>query len=68
MIELIGSIRYLGIKRFFEILKFSRIGKKAVRKAIEENRRLGLASPFEKDGKVYYKMPDGTITSENPFK
>jgi len=46
----------------------TRIGERAVRKAREENRRLGIPNTTSKKGKLYWEMPDGTITTENPFK
>ena len=43
-------------------LEFQRIGNKAVRRAQEENRRLGLPNIYSRrDGKLIYEMPDGTI-------
>ena len=43
-------------------MEIVRIGKKAVRRAQEENRRLGLPNIYSwRDGKLIYEMPDGTI-------
>lgn len=42
-------------------LEFQRIGNKAVRKAQEENRRLGIPNVYGRDGKIYYEMPNGEI-------
>lgn len=44
------------------------IGANAARAAIEENKRLGVPSSFESDGVAYFQMPDGSITTENPFE
>lgn len=46
----------------------ARLAKAAVRKAIEENRRLGLPNVFMKNGRMYWEMPNGEITYENPDK
>ena len=43
-----------------------RIFGEAVAAAREENRQLGLASPFSKDGKIYFELADGTITDQVP--
>lgn len=43
-----------------------RIGNRAVQKAREENRRLGLPSPCSRNKRMYWELPDGTITSELP--
>jgi hypothetical protein len=45
-----------------------RIGNRAVKKAQEENRRLGLPNVFTKNGKLYYELPNGEITTESPLK
>lgn len=41
--------------------EFVRIGQNAVRKAREENRRLGLPNVDGHDGKLIFEMPDGEI-------
>ena len=45
-----------------------RIANQAVNKAQEENRRLGLPNVFTKNGKLYYELPNGEITTESPLK
>jgi len=45
----------------------TRIVNRAVTKAQEENRRLGIPNVYSRRGKVIYELPDGTITTENPF-
>lgn len=44
-----------------------RVGKEAVREAIEENKRLGIPSAFELEGKIMYLMPNGDITDKSPW-
>ncbi len=44
------------------------IGNQAVRKACEENHRLGLPNVFTINGKIYYELPNGEITTESPLK
>jgi len=44
-----------------------RIGNRAVRKAQEENRRLGIPNVYSINGTLLYELPDGTLTTENPF-
>lgn len=34
---------------------------KASNKVLEENKRLGIATPFSFQGRIYYLMPDGRI-------
>ena len=49
-------------------LKIARIGSRALREAHEENHRQGLPNIFTRNKKLYFEMPDGTITTDNPFK
>lgn len=46
--------------------RLTKIGNRAVRKAQEENRKLGIPNVYAKRGCIYYQMPDGTITVEKP--
>lgn len=48
------------------ILRTLQLGNKAVHKAQEENRKLGLPNIYSKNGTTYYELPDGTITMEEP--
>ncbi len=49
-------------------LKIARIGNRALREAHKENHRLGLPNIFTRNKELYFEMPDGTITTDNPFK
>jgi hypothetical protein len=48
--------------------QFKKIGNRAIRKAREENRRLGIPNAVSRDGEIEYEMPDGEVTTENPFE
>lgn len=48
--------------------EMQKIGNRAVRKAQEENRRLGLPNVYSQNGKIFYELPDGTITNDSPWK
>ncbi len=50
-----------------QAIEFERIGNRAVRKAQEESRRLGVPNVYSKDGTIYYERPDGTLTTEDPY-
>jgi len=43
-----------------------RIANQAAAKARAENKALGIASPISINGKLYYELPDGTITDKKP--
>lgn len=48
--------------------ELQRIGNRAVQKAQEENRRLGIPNAYSEDGVPYYELPNGEITRKNPFE
>ncbi len=48
------------------LLKVTKIGTRAVKKAQEENRKKGLPSVYSKNKKIYYELPDGTMTVNAP--
>ena len=43
-----------------------RIGNEAVMKAKEENKKFGIPEFFYKNGKIYYILESGDITTEKP--
>ncbi len=45
-----------------------RIGQLAVRDAQEENRRLGIPNVYSINGVLYYELPNGELTREDPYK
>ena len=44
------------------------IGNDAVREAQRKNLENGIPNVYSKNGVIYYQLPDGTITMENPFE
>ncbi len=48
--------------------EMQRIGSRAVRKAQEESRRLGVPNVYSLNGKLYFELPNGEITDKNPFE
>jgi len=44
------------------------IGNNAVREAQRKSLENGIPNVYSKNGVVYYQLPDGTITMENPFE
>lgn len=56
-------------KETYELfMKITRIGNRAVKKAQEENRNKGIPNVYSRNGKLYFELPDGTITDKNPFE
>ncbi|MCK5524958.1 MAG: hypothetical protein KAI83_17665 [Thiomargarita sp.] len=56
------------IQVFIQAAEFKRIGNRAIHKALEENRQLGIPNVFSRNGKLYYELPNGEITTKDPFK
>jgi hypothetical protein len=48
-------------------IELKKIGNQAVRKAQNENKRLGIPSVYSRRGRLYYELPNGEITYKNPF-
>ena len=49
-------------------VEIERIGNLGVQRVLEENRRLGIPIVFSKNGKIYYEIENGEITTKSPFK
>jgi len=47
--------------------EIQRIGQEAVQEAQDNLRRQGIPLCFERNGRIYYEMPDGSIQTENPY-
>ena len=45
-----------------------KIGNRAVRKAQRNNRKKGIPNVYSKNKVIYFQLPDGSITMNNPFK
>ena len=48
-------------------IEIRQIGSRAVHKAQEENRRLGIPNAYFINGRTYYELPDGTLSLEDPY-
>ncbi|TAE18479.1 MAG: hypothetical protein EAZ95_04070 [Bacteroidetes bacterium] len=46
---------------------FANLFSQAVQEARETNRKNGLPNDFVINGKTYYELPNGEITTENPL-
>jgi predicted ABC-type ATPase len=52
---------------YCDTIELQRIGSRAVQRALEENRRLGIPNSFSRNGKLHFELPDGEITQKDPF-
>lgn len=48
--------------------EYLRIGNRAVRRAQEESRRLNVPNVYSHNGTLYFELPDGRLTTVNPFE
>jgi hypothetical protein len=46
--------------------EWSRLANDAATHAIEENRRLGVPNVYCINGRIYYELPNGELTLEDP--
>ncbi len=44
------------------------IGNRAVKRAQEENRKKGVPNVYSFNGHIYYELPNGELTREDPYK
>jgi hypothetical protein len=62
-----SSDPFLRTETYRKAIENQRIGTHAARQAMQENRELGIPNAYDRDGKLYFELPDGTITQKNPF-
>ena len=44
-----------------------RIGNRAVKRAQKENRKKGIPNVYDINGHLYYELPNGELTKEDPY-
>ena len=49
------------------LTSFRRSQKKVIAEAREESRRMGVPNVSEIDGRVYYELPNGELSLEDPY-
>ena len=57
----------LSLEAFKQTCEFLRIGNRAVKKAQEENRKKGISNVYSYNGHIYYELPNGELTKEDPL-
>ena len=58
----------LSLEAYKQTREFLRIGNRAVKKAQEENRKKGIPNVYSYNGHIYYELPNGELTKEDPLK
>ena len=57
----------LPAKTYAQIDELLRIGSIAVSKAQDESRRLGAPNVYSINGRLYYEMPSGELSTTDPY-
>ena len=57
----------LSLETYKQALEFLRIGNRAVKRAQEENRKKGIPNVYSFNGHIYYELPNGELTKEDPL-
>lgn len=58
----------LHIETYRESIEIQRIGSRAVRKAQEESRKLGVPNVYSHNGLLYYELRNAELTTVDPFE
>ena len=56
----------LSIEIYKRSIEFQRIANRAVRLAQEENRRRGIPNVYSYNGVLYFELPNGELTTDDP--
>jgi hypothetical protein len=55
------------INIYKESAQMNKIGAQAMQEEKEKNKRLGIPSSFMQNGKIFYELTNGVITTEKPW-
>lgn len=58
----------IPLATYQKVRELMRIGSLAVHEAQQENRRLGIPNVYSINGILYYELPNGELSREDPFK
>ena len=58
----------LGLDTYVKADELMRIGKRAVRRAQEENRQKGVPNVYAINGVIYYELANGELSRTDPYK
>jgi hypothetical protein len=56
----------VNAESYQKLAEMTRVFREAVREAREESRRMGVANVTSINGQIYYELPNGEITREQP--
>jgi hypothetical protein len=58
----------ISYETYRKAAEFARIGNRAVRRAQEENRKKGIPNVYSINGILYYELPNGELSREDPYE
>jgi hypothetical protein len=58
----------ISLETLQKLHEFVRIGRRAVRRAQEESRRLGVPNVYSLNGFLYYELPSGELSRTDPWE
>ena len=58
----------LSLKTYEWTREMLRIGNRAAKRAQEENRKKGIPNVYDINGHIYYELPNGELTKEDPYE
>lgn len=57
----------LKLEDYLRLDELIRIGRRGVQQAQEESRRLGVPNVYSINGILYYELPNGELSREDPY-
>jgi hypothetical protein len=57
----------IPLETYEKVRELMRIGSSAAHEAQEENRRLGIPNVYSINGILYYELPNGELSREDPY-
>ena len=57
----------LTLKDYKDFAEMLRIGRRAAHKAQEESRAMGVPNVYSINGILYYELPNGELSREDPY-
>ena len=57
----------LSLETYKQARELLRIANRAAKRAQEENRKKGIPNVYDFNGHLYYELPNGELTKEDPY-
>ena len=57
----------LSLETYKQARKLLQIANRAAKRAQEENRKKGIPNVYDFNGHLYYELPNGELTTEDPY-